>query len=77
MSSPPAVKAIRDTVRGAGQILVGLSHDLHAHPEVAWEEHRSADRVAAHLADAGFTRQTFPRQCLPSTPTSVSIHCPR
>jgi amidohydrolase len=58
MSSPPGVKAIRDAVRGAEQILVGLSHDLHAHPEVAWEEHRSADRVAAHLADAGFSIET-------------------
>src|ERR1700685_1014966 len=58
MSSPHAVKAIRDAVRGAEQNLVGLSHDLHAHPEVAWEEHRSADRVAAHLADAGFSIET-------------------
>jgi hypothetical protein len=45
-------------VRGAEQILIGLSHDLHAHPEVTWEEHRSADRVAAPLADAGFSIET-------------------
>ncbi|WP_238395509.1 M20 family metallopeptidase [Mycolicibacterium sp. CBMA 295] len=39
--------------RVADQILA-LSHDLHAHPEIAWEEVRSAARVAGDLADAGF-----------------------
>ncbi|HEY2264291.1 MAG TPA: hypothetical protein VGI96_16825 [Streptosporangiaceae bacterium] len=47
MSSSHALQAVRNTVRGAEQTLIGLSHDLHAHPEVTWEEHRSADRVAA------------------------------
>ncbi|MFC4001445.1 M20 family metallopeptidase [Prauserella oleivorans] len=35
--------------------LIALSHDLHAHPEVAWEEVWSSARVAGELADAGFT----------------------
>jgi amidohydrolase len=35
--------------------IVRLSHDLHQHPEIAWEEHKSAARVAHQLADAGFT----------------------
>jgi amidohydrolase len=34
--------------------LIRLSEQLHAHPETAWEEHRSARWVAEALEDAGF-----------------------
>ncbi|RVU28209.1 M20 family peptidase [Streptomyces antnestii] len=34
-----------------------LSEQLHAHPETAWEEHRSARWVAESLEEAGFTVQ--------------------
>jgi amidohydrolase len=54
MSAP-----LDDAVRSAGdrvaQRMMALSHDLHAHPETAWEEVRSCARVAGELADAGFT----------------------
>lgn len=33
--------------------LVALRHDLHAHPELAFEERRTADLVARHLEEAG------------------------
>ncbi len=33
--------------------LVALRHDLHAHPELAFEEHRSSDVVAAFLESHG------------------------
>lgn len=49
--------AIRTTGDGAVDGILALSHDLHAHPEIAWEEVRSCARVAADLADAGFTVQ--------------------
>ena len=45
---------IAGTVTGAREQLTGLSHRLHAHPEVAWAEERAAAWVAAELADAGF-----------------------
>ena len=45
---------ITETVAGARERLTGLSHRLHAHPEVAWAEVRAAAWVAAELADAGF-----------------------
>ncbi|MCP2253360.1 amidohydrolase [Prauserella aidingensis] len=54
-------RELRPTVSGAVAAvedrLVALSHDLHAAPEVAWEEVRSSARVAGELADAGFDVQ--------------------
>jgi amidohydrolase len=49
--------AIRTTGDGVVDGILALSHDLHAHPEIAWEEVRSSARVAGDLADAGFTVQ--------------------
>ncbi len=37
--------------------LVALSHDLHAHPELAFAEHRSSAAVADRLGDNGFRIQ--------------------
>lgn len=37
--------------------LVDLSHDLHAHPELAWREHRSSALLAGWLARAGLRVQ--------------------
>ncbi|HEY0891219.1 MAG TPA: M20 family metallopeptidase [Nocardioides sp.] len=34
--------------------LIGLSEQLHAHPETAWEEHNSSRWVAEALVEAGF-----------------------
>jgi amidohydrolase len=47
-------ESIAGTVTGARDRLTGLSHRLHAHPEVAWAEERAAAWVAAELADGGF-----------------------
>ncbi len=33
--------------------MVALRHDLHSHPELGFEEHRTSEIVAAHLAEAG------------------------
>jgi amidohydrolase len=49
--------AIRTTGDGVVDGILALSHDLHAHPEIAWEEVRSSARVAGDLADAGFSVQ--------------------
>ncbi|KOV67655.1 peptidase M20 [Streptomyces sp. MMG1121] len=43
------------TVRSARRVLVGLSHSLHAEPEIAMREHKSAAKIAAVLDDAGFS----------------------
>ncbi len=41
-------------VAGDAERLIRLSEQLHAHPETAWEEHRSARWVAEALDEAGF-----------------------
>ncbi|MGH9243706.1 MAG: M20 family metallopeptidase, partial [Acidimicrobiales bacterium] len=50
-----AQEQITKAVDGARDALVRLSHDLHGYAEIAFEEHRSARRVAEILADHGFT----------------------
>lgn len=47
--------ALRTRIDRSHADLIALSHDLHAHPETAWEETYSAARVAGALADSGFT----------------------
>lgn len=46
--------AARQVVDGAREDLIGLSHALHADPELGFEEHRSSRRVADLLAGGGF-----------------------
>jgi amidohydrolase len=46
--------AARAAVERAGADLVGLSHRVHAHPELGFEEERASAWVAGALADAGF-----------------------
>lgn len=59
MTTPdPRLAALKE--RAAGEIaarrdrLVALSHAIHAEPELAWEEHGAAARVAAAMREAGF-----------------------
>lgn len=44
--------------------LVEFRRDLHAHPELAWEESRTTTLVAKRLAEAGISLQTLPRSGL-------------
>ena len=46
--------AITSGVATAQPRLIALSRDLYDHPEIAWEEVRSAQRVADELSDNGF-----------------------
>jgi amidohydrolase len=41
-------------VEGAREEIIGLSHRIHANPEVAFEEHQAAGWIAATLAGHGF-----------------------
>ncbi|MEG0445811.1 MAG: amidohydrolase, partial [Comamonas sp.] len=41
-------------VAAIAPVMLALRHDLHAHPELAYEEHRTGDIVAAKLAEWGY-----------------------
>ncbi|MFI1994044.1 M20 family metallopeptidase [Actinoplanes sp. NPDC020271] len=53
-----------------GRDLIAFSHDLHAHPELAYREHRAAARLADRLRRGGLT-VTAPAYGLP---TAVAGH---
>lgn len=56
MSTSPAADAqrmIEAVVEKFTPELIDLRRDLHAHPELSWEEIRTTDLVAARLAEAG------------------------
>ena len=50
--------AARETVEKARKELVDLSHRIHAHPELGFEEERASAWLAEALADAGFKVET-------------------
>ncbi|RJS47280.1 amidohydrolase [Nocardioides cavernaquae] len=56
---------VADEVRHLATGLLGLSHDLHAHPELAWREHRSSATVATFLGRHGLQVQ-HPAHGLPT-----------
>ncbi|HEY8081500.1 MAG TPA: M20 family metallopeptidase [Acidimicrobiales bacterium] len=55
-SAATATAAVRDATAS----LVALSHDLHAHPETAFEEHHAVAEVTQTLEAAGFDVQRGP-----------------
>ncbi|MEV5816478.1 amidohydrolase [Streptomyces mutabilis] len=50
----PARTVATDAVRAHARDLVALSHSLHAEPETAMREHKSAAKIALLAEDAGF-----------------------
>jgi amidohydrolase len=62
---------IAKAVESAHPQLIELSRDLFEHPEIAWEEVRSSQRVADQLADNGF--EVTQSHCGLDTAFSASI----
>lgn len=44
-----------------GESLVALRRDLHAHPELGWQEHRTTARIVDELSAAGLEPRKLPR----------------
>ena len=42
-----------DVIRAYHEELTAIRRDIHAHPEIGFEEHRTSDLVAAKLAEWG------------------------
>ncbi|WP_432476891.1 amidohydrolase [Nocardioides sp. GXQ0305] len=51
---------IDDVVDKHSDDLLELRRDLHAHPELSWNEHRTTEQVAAHLGEAGIPVTRIP-----------------
>jgi amidohydrolase len=58
MPSTDVKAAAQELVDERGELLVDLSHRIHAHPELRFEEERSSAWCAEPLSDAGFTVET-------------------
>jgi amidohydrolase len=45
---------ILNQIKAFEEMMVAWRHDLHMHPEIGFEEHRTSDMIARTLADLGF-----------------------
>jgi amidohydrolase len=54
MNRPDPKQSVRELLEEAHPALVGLSHWIHANPEVGFEEHHASDWVNEWLQTAGF-----------------------
>jgi amidohydrolase len=61
---PASVPAALAAVDRLADELIALRRDLHAHPELAWQEERTTTLVAKRLEEAGLRVQRFPRSGL-------------
>ena len=64
MSRPPELAHIDSAVAALHDELVDLRRDLHAHPELAWEEERTTALVAKRLDEEGVRVRLLPRSGL-------------
>lgn len=61
---PPYVPAAVSAVDRLADELVAIRRDMHAHPELAWQEQRTTTLVAKRLEEAGVRVQMLPRSGL-------------
>lgn len=56
----PAAALVEGAVEKHRERLVAFRRDLHAHPELGRQEHRTTQRISAELATTGLTARTLP-----------------
>lgn len=49
---------VRESLKAQQDEILALSHDLHSHPEIKWEEHRSVQQITQLLQNHGFEVET-------------------
>ena len=54
MTLAEAKQAVRDELEKHKDVILELNHAIHADPEISWEEHRAALRIASFLREYGF-----------------------
>ncbi|MCU1353359.1 MAG: putative M20/M25/M40-family peptidase, partial [Acidimicrobiales bacterium] len=52
--------ALADQLAAAEPALIALRRDLHAHPELSWEEHRTTAALVGRLQEAGLSPRVAP-----------------
>lgn len=72
MTSDPGKARISDLVRAEQDTILGLSHALSADPEIAFQEHRAAARIADLLEARGFAVE----RGVGSLPTAIRATLP-
>lgn len=60
MSTVTASSSVEDAVKRRSADLIALSHDIHAEPELAFDEHRSCAKTRALVAERGFEMTDAP-----------------
>jgi amidohydrolase len=61
---PSRVPAVLAAVDDLADELVAVRRDIHAHPELAWQEERTTTLVAKRLEEAGLSLQLLPKSGL-------------
>jgi amidohydrolase len=64
LQSSPAARSVDAAVDALENELLEFRRDLHAHPELAWAESRTTERVADRLAAEGISVQLLPKSGL-------------
>ena len=54
------MRALDDFLAANGEQLVELRRDLHAHPELGWQEHRTTERIVDELTAVGLEPHKLP-----------------
>ena len=55
------MSAVEEFLAEQGDSLIAFRRDLHAHPELGWEERRTTERIVAELSAAGLAPRRLPR----------------
>ncbi|WP_235735779.1 hypothetical protein [Nocardioides alcanivorans] len=63
-ATDPAAGLIAGSIRELEPELLEFRRDLHAHPELSWQEARTTERVATRLEAAGLRVRRLPRSGL-------------